>query len=126
MLSALQHPTPLVLQVRATPAQVSAFLVGGSYFDDVTYDAVTDYSMIWCIGLMVGVPPSTEVAALRAALPPSSSVQCFHPKHHENPTVVTQVSDNGLEETLSGSWCCAFRTPTLSNMRMVLGIFFRE
>ena len=126
MLSALQHPTPLVLQVQATPAQVSAFLAGGSYFDDVTYDAGTDYSMIWCIGLMVGVPPSTEVAALRAALPQRSSVQFFHPKHHENPTVVTKISDNGLEETLSGAWCCTFRTPTLSKMRTVLGIFFWE
>ena len=75
MLSASQRPTPLVLQVQATPAQVSAFLVGGSYFDEVTYDARTDYSMIWCIGLMVGVPPSTEVAALRAVLPPSTNVQ---------------------------------------------------
>ena len=35
MLSASQHPTPLVSQVRATPAQ------GGSYFDEGTYDVGT-------------------------------------------------------------------------------------
>ena len=77
MLSLPQDPTSLVLQVQATPAHVRAFLVAKSYLDAVTYDAGSDYSMIWCIGLMVGVPPSTEVAALRAALPPSSSVQFF-------------------------------------------------
>ena len=36
------------------------------------------------------------------------------------------MTNTGLEEYIQGGWCCAFTAQNLTDMKVVLGAFFRE
>ena len=123
MSGRVRPPTGLLLQIQSQTAYASAILAASKILEDINYDGSEEKALIWCSDLMPNRPPTKESLALRSALPPNSSIQYLQPRHQDNPLAVSNITDDGSENFVSGGWCVVMNAPTLGSLAQVITAF---
>ena len=123
MSGRVRPSTGLLFQIQSQTAYASATLAASKILEDINYDGSEDKAPIWCSDLMPNRPPTKESLALRSAIPPNSSIQYLQPRHQDNPLAVTNITDDGYENFVSGGWCVVMNAPTLGSLAQVITAF---
>ena len=123
-MSTKKLPVGLTLHVDFSHIEAKGWLVASSFFDCTSSTPDDeDKTMIFCAGLLPGKSAIAEAVTMRQSLLPNCDIQYYQPKHEENPTRFSSISDDGVDESIDGVWACIFTAPNLIQLGQTFDSF---